>query len=244
MRRWTAVLVVLAALIPASAHAYWFVDAQTGIAAAGYNDVRIPGDSGDTISLTDDLRSDPAAYMRLRVGNTFLKRHTISFLYAPLTLVSHGRLDSRVLYDGVVFPEDSRVRAVYRFDSYRLTYRYDFIRSDKLEAGAGLTVKIRDASVALYGAEQAQFANTGVVPLVRFRLLWSFAPPVSLLLEGDALAGPQGRAEDAMLGLQLDFNEHVTGLLGYRILEGGADNDEVYTFSLIHFGVIGITARF
>ena len=31
---------------------------------------------------------------------------------------------------------------------------------------------------------------------------------------------------------------------GYRILEGGADNDEVYTFSLFHFIVAGVETRF
>jgi hypothetical protein len=31
---------------------------------------------------------------------------------------------------------------------------------------------------------------------------------------------------------------------GYRILEGGADNDKVYTFSLFHHAVAGIVVRF
>jgi hypothetical protein len=31
---------------------------------------------------------------------------------------------------------------------------------------------------------------------------------------------------------------------GYRILEGGADNDEVYTFSLFNYAVVGIEVRF
>jgi hypothetical protein len=31
---------------------------------------------------------------------------------------------------------------------------------------------------------------------------------------------------------------------GYRILEGGADVDEVYTFSLFHYAMIGAKVRF
>jgi len=31
---------------------------------------------------------------------------------------------------------------------------------------------------------------------------------------------------------------------GYRILEGGADNEEVYTFSLFHYLVAGVETRF
>jgi hypothetical protein len=30
---------------------------------------------------------------------------------------------------------------------------------------------------------------------------------------------------------------------GYRILEGGADVDEVYSFALLHYGVVGLTVR-
>jgi hypothetical protein len=29
--------------------------------------------------------------------------------------------------------------------------------------------------------------------------------------------------------------------LGYRILEGGADNDEVYNFALFHYAAVGVT---
>ncbi|NLE06337.1 MAG: hypothetical protein GX638_16250 [Crenarchaeota archaeon] len=31
---------------------------------------------------------------------------------------------------------------------------------------------------------------------------------------------------------------------GYRMLEGGADNDEVYTFSLFHYAVLGLSYSF
>jgi NAD(P)-dependent dehydrogenase (short-subunit alcohol dehydrogenase family) len=32
--------------------------------------------------------------------------------------------------------------------------------------------------------------------------------------------------------------------LGYRLLEGGADNDEVYTFAFFHYAVAGVRVRF
>jgi hypothetical protein len=40
------------------------------------------------------------------------------------------------------------------------------------------------------------------------------------------------------------LNDHVSLKAGYRILEGGADNDEVYTFSLFHYVVAGIVMTF
>ena len=50
---------------------------------------------------------------------------------------------------------------------------------------------------------------------------------------GDALAAPQGRAEDVLAALTYGKSDKFRIKIGYRILEGGADNDEVYTFSLV-----------
>ena len=50
---------------------------------------------------------------------------------------------------------------------------------------------------------------------------------------GDALAAPQGRAEDVLLAPYVDLSERVRFRIGYRLLEGGADNDEVYNFALV-----------
>jgi hypothetical protein len=65
-----------------------------------------------------------------------------------------------------------------------------------------------------------------------------------LLFEGDALAAPQGRAEDVLLAGTWKLSDHITARLGYRILEGGADNDEVYNFALLHYASAGISFSF
>ncbi|MFZ1845950.1 MAG: hypothetical protein WAU12_03520, partial [Saprospiraceae bacterium] len=62
--------------------------------------------------------------------------------------------------------------------------------------------------------------------------------------EGDALAAPQGRAEDVLLAVTYKFSDNLMTHLGYRILEGGADNDEVYNFSLIHYASVGVLYKF
>jgi len=238
-----AAMLVAAILAPFPAAATWLADAETGVAVAGYNDVAIPGDTGTRFSLTDDLSADPAWYVRLRLGKTFAQRHAVTLLAAPLTIFSEGRLDRDVVYDDKVFAEGETVRARYRFDSYRLTYRYDFLL-EPLELGVGVSGKIRDAAIALDGAEFAEYTNTGFVPLVNFRVYWNFASLAGLLVEGDALAGPQGRAEDVLAALTLDVAPAVRLRAGYRILEGGADNDKVYTFALVHYGGVGLSVGF
>jgi hypothetical protein len=56
-----------------------------------------------------------------------------------------------------------------------------------------------------------------------------------LLLEGDALAAPQGRAEDLLLAGQYQIAMISRSGWGYRILEGGADVDWVYSFALLRY---------
>ena len=61
----------------------WFVDFENGLAVSGYNDVRIPGDTGTLFSLSEELTTDPGYYFRVRLGYRWKSRHTISVFAAP-----------------------------------------------------------------------------------------------------------------------------------------------------------------
>jgi hypothetical protein len=219
-------------------------DLESGYVVPGYNDVRIPGDGGTDLSLSQELKTDPAPFFRIRLGLDVGSRGSISLLYAPLRLNAHGSLDRELKYNGVTFPAGTPLRATYRFDSYRLTYRYDFIEKDKVRFGAGVTGKIRDAGIGVDGQEFTEKTNTGFVPLINFSFNWQFKPSWELAFEGDALAAPQGRAEDVLSAFRYRFNDNVCGRFGYRLLEGGADNAEVYNFTMVHYFAAGLTAFF
>lgn len=60
------------------------------------------------------------------------------------------------------------------------------------------------------------------MPLVNVNLERRLGSRATFQLEGDAWAAPQG----------------------YRFLEGGADNDEVFTFALVHYLAVGVVFRF
>jgi hypothetical protein len=234
-------------VLASTAVARWSVDLEAGPVFSGYNDVRIPGDSGTLFSLTDDLEARIALGLRARVSKTFGDRHWVSALYAPLRVESHGTFDRDVLFAGRTFSSGTEVNALYRFDSYRLTYRYGLVRAGRFRFDLGLTAKVRDAEVSLAYAGagppegQAKKTNTGFVPLVSFRAKWQFLPRVGLVLDGDALGVPQGRAEDVMAALQFGIGKRVEARIGYRVLEGGSDVDEVYGFALFHYAVAGVT---
>jgi len=218
---------------------------ESGVVASGYNDVRIPGDTGTLFSLSEDLSTDSDVYLRARLEYEFGGRHTLSALYAPLTLRAAGTLAEEVTFADEVFPAGTEVDGTYTFNSYRLTYRYTLTESDRFQAGVGFTAKIRDALIRVEGGGlEAEKKNVGFVPLVNFRLAWDLSDRVGLLLEGDALAAPQGRAEDVLAAVVVDATDRVRLRLGYRIVEGGADNDEVYTFALLNYASAAVIVGF
>lgn len=220
-------------------------DVETGAVFSGYNDVRIPGDEGTLFSLSEELESDPGVFYRLRVFYNFNDRHHVGALYAPLSLNSTGQLDRDVVFEGETFPAKTPLEATYQFNSYRVFYRYDFLRNEKIDIGLGFTAKIRDAKIAVKGnGRESEKANVGFVPILHFRLVWKFSKRMAFLLDGDALAAPQGRAEDVLAALQFNASENMVLKAGYRIVEGGADNAEVYNFALIHYASIGATFHF
>ncbi len=218
-----------------------FIDIESGAVFTGYNNVRIPGDAGTLFSLKNDLKPNPNAFVRLRAGYTIKNRHTISALYAPLKVELNGTINKLIDFEGVVFPSNTLVNGSYKFNSYRLTYRYDIVKKPNFEFGFGFTAKIRDAEIALKGQGlSASKKNVGFVPIINFRLNWKLNEKVGILFEGDALAAPQGRAEDVMIATTYKFSNNFTGRLGYRVLEGGANNNEVYNFALFHYASVGV----
>jgi hypothetical protein len=239
------VLLIIGLVDPVAAQAKWQVDLESGLAVSGYNNVRIPGNTGTKLSLSRDLDIDQTVFWRARFSRMFGDKHSLSLLIAPLTFNAEGRLEKDLKFAGAEFSANTSVKAKYRFDSYRLTYRYDFYRRERLRLGIGFTGKIRDAAISVEGGEQkAEKANTGFVPLINFRAEWTISSRFGVLLDGDALAAPQGRAEDVLLALTTSTNKNLQFKFGYRLLEGGADNDEVYTFALVNYLVLGATWRF
>ncbi|HUU33955.1 MAG TPA: hypothetical protein VMW48_07805 [Vicinamibacterales bacterium] len=221
------------------------LDLENGAVISGRNDVRIPGDSGTLFSLTDDLTSDTAYFWRVRADVRVGRKHVLSALVAPLRLQAAGRFDRPVLFEGETFAAGIPVSGLYVFNSYRVTYRYEPVQGDAWRFGFGVTGKIRDAVTRLEsGGTVAEKSNVGFVPLVNFKLERRLGERASVLLEGDALAAPQGRAEDVFAGVVVDASRRLSFKAGYRVLEGGADTDEVFTFALVHYLAAGAVFRF
>lgn len=238
-------IIFLVFFLNKSVYAQAVIDIETGPVFSGYNDVRIPGDQGTLFSLKDDLIAETNIFYRLRASYTMNSRHTLSLLYAPLETKSEGSVANEIFFEGALFQANTQLNGTYKFNSYRLTYRYEIVNKPNIVFGLGLTAKIRDAKIRLSSPDlNAEKTNVGFVPIINFRVWWKIDDALGLLLDGDALAAPQGRAEDVQIAATYKFSDNLGVRAGYRILEGGADNDEVYNFSMFHYASFGITYTF
>jgi hypothetical protein len=239
---WRALLTSLTLAGTASASAQPWLDTEFGMAFAGYCDIRVPGDTGTEFSLLD-LDPDPALFARVRPGIT-LGRHNLSLLVAPLRIEAASTLESNVSFSGTLFPAGAPVDATYRFDSYRLSWMYEVYRRDDLTLAAGASAKIRDAAISLSSPAlelSATKTNTGFVPLLTASADYGVSPEVQLRLHAAGLVGPVGRAEDVFAGIVWTPSPVTSLRAGYRFVEGGADVDEVYNFTMIHYASLGAT---
>ena len=209
------------------------------------NEVRKPSVGGTQFSLSDLLGSGPVWATRVDASWELNDRHGLRVLLAPFEVSGTGIFQAPVNYQGRTFDAGVATRGLYRFNSWRLTWRMTLHSSPDWTVRVGATAKIRDAKVRL---EQGGFVesnqNVGFVPLVHLYMERRLTPDLGLLFETDALAAPQGRAVDGALLLRWQATPRLHGDLGYRILEGGADNDELYTWARLDGWRLGVGVRF
>lgn len=236
------VLLVLFAHHPS--HADFSFSLELGPVWQSRNDVRIPSTGGTDFSLSA-INSGPFFRGRIYAGYEWSERNELRLLIAPLSVTASGVFGQNVAFAGQTFAAGTPVTATYKFNSYRLTYRYLFYRGESWNFKVGFTAKIRDANIALsQGALSANSSNVGFVPLLNFAVRYQAGENWFLLFDIDGLAAPQGRAFDGTLqaGWQVSPDYDLT--FGYRTVEGGAENDTVSTFAWVHYLVFGGTLRF
>jgi hypothetical protein len=209
------------------------------------NKVQIPNDaSGTRFSLVDLVGHGPWPAGRLYLTWNINDRHSIRALLAPLKVKETGSLTDPASFAGGTFQEGDPVEGTYRFNSWRLGYRYRFSPLPALDLWVGFTAKLRDAEIRLQqGAVSARDTDLGFVPLLHLAADWRFVTRGHLLFDFDGLAGGPGRAFDTALKVGYDLSDRWRLSAGYRTLEGGADVESVYNFAWLHYGVLSMSYR-
>ena len=209
------------------------------------NDVRIPGDTGTEFSFKDLTGSGPYAAGRFTFNWNIRERHGLRFIAAPLRIDGTGTFNQPVLFAGALFAQDTATKGKYKFDTYRIGYRYLFWNKKAWKLRIGGTLLVRDAKIELEQAGvKASDSNVGVAPLLNFSADWNFARRWKAIADFEGLAGGPGRALDLALKVRYDITERWNVGGGWRTLEGGADNDDVYNFSWFNYAFVTIGYQF
>jgi hypothetical protein len=165
-------------------------------------------------------------------------------LLAPLVYTETGSFTSQVDFVGKSYVPGAPVDATYKFNSWRLGYRYRLLDRERFNLSIGFTAKIRDAKIELtQGSTTSKKTDVGFVPLAYIGFDWLFGPKWHLLFDFEGLAGGPGRAFDIALKPYYAINDRWGLSAGYRTLEGGADVESVYNFAWLHYAVLSVTFR-
>ena len=218
--------------------------AEFGLLENSYNQVQIPGDDGTRFNMRKSL-SDNSPFFRLDFKKSLDSNHGFRLLYAPLRLKGDRTYGKDIVFNGEAFNQNQKTDTLYQFNSYRASYFYQWVKKEDWIVNVGVTGKIRDAKIELkQGSKQKKRNDLGFVPLL---YLWSeywLTQDTKLTLDFDGLAAPQGRAFDVALMVGHRLSPSVIANLGYRMLEGGVDNDKVYNFSQFNFYFAAVEVLF
>jgi hypothetical protein len=242
---------VLASLGAAVAHAQetpnrFRLWVEAGVAYQSRNDVQIPNDaSGTRFSIRDAVGDGPFPAVRVDFTWALGNRQELRFLVAPFGFEEQGTLPGTVNFNGGTFNGTGPTQITYRFDSYRATWRYDVVDDDAWTLKLGITGKIRSAEITLaQNGVRASKTDLGFVPLLHAYAERRLGERWRAVLDFDGLASPQGRAIDIAALVGYDVTRNLTLAAGWRMLDGGADNDTVYNFARFNYGTLSAMWRF
>jgi len=251
MKKFTiAALILILAICSAELHASGYdqertliIELEGGPLWQTVNDIQIPNsDQGTRFSLVDLAGNGPYPAGRMYITWNINRRHGLRLLLAPFSVTETIQPEDELKFEGESFVAGDPVEATYKFNSWRVSYRYRFRDGDRAKWYIGFTAKVRDAKIELVQAgSSSDKPDIGFVPLLHLGMDWRMSRRWRFIADLDALAGGPGRALD----FSSKFNYMITPgwsiAAGYRTLEGGADVDAVYNFAWLHYAVVSLS---
>lgn len=221
------------------------VAVEAGLTWQNRNEVRVPNATGTQFSLSEVVGKGPYGLFRTEVDLKINEKHGFRFAFVPLQITDEGTLPTEVYFAGENFHPELDTTATYKFTSYRITYRYQFYNGPIWRWRVGATGFIRDAKIAL--EQDGRFAkdtDVGFVPLVYLQGMARIGEKWRFFVDFDGLAASQGRAFDIAAQFGYSISEQVALGFGYRVIEGGADVEQVYNFAWFNSLVGSLRFRF
>lgn len=216
----------------------WKIDVQAGTVSVLSNFSQIPNDIGTEFN----LGGQTIANYRIYLSTLIKDKHEIRFLYAPLEYNVGLNPAQDIQFKDSVFLMGLDTDALYKFNSYRLSYIYHFDKMGAVQFRLGFTAKIRDAETALaQGSQRESFTDVGFVPLIHIGAKIELSKKLVLDMEAEGSWAPQGYALDTRVSLGYKLTNNLTIGAGAGYLDGGANVPTVNTFARLFYGYGKIT---
>jgi len=253
-----AVLMLIAGLVPLAAQdAESFIEvvprAEIGYVAVLKHLYQSGDDAGSTLFnfVTQGGQDTLFPFQRFAVDVVLAGKHRVTFLYQPLTLNTQSVADRNgtngglpIEIDETVFPVGTPLDLKYGFDFWRASYLYDFVSSPDTILAAGLSLQIRNASIAFGSADgslRTVQQNIGPVPILKVRAAHQFSPSFGLDFEADGFYASsaffngsgrpfKGWVWDAALSARTALAPGASASLVVRSIGGGAEGNNAYDY--------------
>ena len=171
------------------------------------------------------------------------KSNSFTLLYQPLNIVTEEFLERDITVDSILFPAGTPVALTYGFSFYRLSWLYDFLKSDDRELAFGLSFQIRNANIQFASKDGDLLTvnnNIGPVPILKARgsfplenkLYFGFEAD-GFYADGKYITGSAndfiGAIYDASVRMGGELRKNLDGYINLRFVGGGAvGTDESY----------------
>ena len=250
MNKKTLVIVSLLAVLLTSVPFFGTVTAQNenskyqfrGVAEVGFTSVLAHhiqlGNSGTYFDYVKEGGQDVLfPTFRFSLEMDVNKKNTFIILYQPLRIETQAVLQNNTIFNGVLFPANTGVKALYNFPFYRFSYLRELAyNNEKFKFALGLTLKIRNATISFESNDGLLYTDnrgTGPVPALKIRTKYNFTPKFYTELEADGIYAPvsylngsDNEIVGAILDASLRFGAEMTDFsnifLNFRYLGGGA----------------------
>jgi hypothetical protein len=147
------------------------LDYESGFTGVIFHTIQF-GQSGTVFNYVKDGGQDVLFPFERFTASVGIDRHTVYFLYQPLTVQTKVKLKSDLLVDDVLFPAGTGMVLNYGFPFYRLSYTYDVLRKGDSYLALGLSLQIRNADIYFESLDGTKFVankNVGPVPVIKVK---------------------------------------------------------------------------
>ncbi|HPB64725.1 MAG TPA: hypothetical protein PLD15_12215 [Mesotoga sp.] len=211
------------------------LDYESGFTGVIFHTVQF-GQGGTVFNYVKDGGQDVLFPFERFTASVGIDRHTVYFLYQPLTVQTKVKLKSDLLVDDVLFPAGTGMVLNYGFPFYRLSYTYDVLRKGDSYLALGLSLQIRNADIYFESLDGTKFVankNVGPVPVIKIKgELW-FNNRVYIATDIDGFYASssffngadfdfEGSVLDASLRGGLKLTDYLEAYLNLRFIGGTA----------------------